>query len=294
MIPILTTLPPEAMARRAWFVDIWGVMHNGVAPFATAVEACRSFRRRGGAVILVSNAPRPRTSVTAQLDSIGVARDAYDGIVSSGDIARSLVGAHAGRRVLHIGPPRDRPLFDGLGVSISADGGDEGTGFTRDGSAELAAVVCTGLVDDERETPDDYRAAMVPLAAAGIPMICANPDLTVERGGRLIPCAGAVARLYESLGGRVDYAGKPYRPIYDAATAMAEKVIGLSLATSEILAIGDGIRTDIDGAIGYGLDNIFVASIVSMGSAPLTDETLERIFRGYSTRPMAAMAALAG
>lgn len=275
-IPIVVSLPHSARTRRAWFVDIWGVMHNGVRPFDGAVAACRAFRNTGGKVILVSNAPRPSGAVAAQLDRIGVQKDAYDAILSSGDISRGLIENFAGRSVLHIGPERDLPLFDGLGVRL-------------DGAGEVEAIVCTGLLDDEREIANDYRARLAPLAARQIPMICANPDLTVERGGRLIPCAGAVAAVYAELEGPVHYAGKPFPPIYDAAHALAEDLLGEKLGKSSILAIGDGLLTDIAGAARNGLDSVFIASAVSLGHGPLDEPAVARLFPDGGPRPMAAM-----
>ncbi|MBX9926725.1 MAG: TIGR01459 family HAD-type hydrolase [Hyphomicrobiaceae bacterium] len=255
-------------------------MHNGVQPFPGAVRACQAFRAEGGVVILVSNAPRPGAAVAAQLEQLTVPRDTYDAIVSSGDLSRELISAHAGATVLHIGPARDLPLFDGLGVTPSSE------------ATAPAAIVCTGLADDERETAEDYRARLAPLATTGTPMICANPDLTVERGGRLIPCAGAVAAVYASLGGPVDYAGKPHLPIYRAARLTAERIAGQDVDISGILAVGDGIRTDIDGAARYGIDSVFIASAVSLGHATLSEASLSNLFQKHERPPLAAMAEL--
>lgn len=291
-IPILMQLPETARARRAWFVDIWGVMHDGVRPFTAAVSACRAFRKAGGCVVLVSNAPRPAGAVAAQLDRLGVASDCYDAIVTSGDIARELVSAYAGKTVLHVGPERDRPLFDGLDVTATSAWPSR----SADNPHDLAAIVCTGLTDDERETAEDYRVRLAPMAELGVAMVCANPDLTVERGGRLIPCAGAVAAVYEGSGGPVTYAGKPYLPIYEAAQRRAEQLCGAALAKSAILAIGDGIRTDIDGAARFGIDSVFIASAVSMGDRAFGAEALADVFHSRHGpehgQPIAAMAEL--
>lgn len=281
-IPIVTSLPDSALARRVWFVDIWGVMHDGVRPFTRAVAACEAFRAAGNTVILVSNAPRPALAVETQLARIGIGPNAYDAIVTSGDVSRGLVAAHAGEPILHIGPERDLPLFDGLEVVLA-----KGT--------NVGAIVCTGLVDDEREAASDYRRLLTPLASRQIPMICANPDLTVERGGRLIPCAGAVAAEYERLGGPVAYAGKPHLPIYQAAYERAEALTGQPLDKGQILAIGDGVLTDIEGAARYGIDSLYVASAVSLEGESLNNATLARLFPDTSkARPIAAMIELAG
>jgi len=280
MIEIVTTIASLSAGKKAWFVDIWGVMHNGVAPFESAVAACRTFRReQSGIVVLVSNAPRPHTAVATQLDKIGVARDAYDAIVSSGDTSRALIAGLGGKRVYHLGPERDLPLYDGLGVTL----GDVAAAHT---------IVCTGLFDDERETPRDCLKTLTALAARGVGMICANPDLAVERAGRLIPCAGAVAALYEQLGGRVAYAGKPHLPIYTATFALLDRLAGRSVAKSEILAIGDGVKTDIAGAAVAGIASVYVASNVNLGGAAMDGAALGAMFPDTAVQPVAAMTTL--
>jgi HAD superfamily hydrolase (TIGR01459 family) len=277
-IEIIHSVAPLAATTAAWLVDIWGVMHNGVEPFVPACEACQTFRDGGGRVMLVSNSPRPREAVAAQLDRIGVPRTAYDAIVSSGDVARTLIEAYAGRSVLHLGPERDLPIFAGIDVG-------------RVGIEQADAVVCTGLCDDERETPDDYTQTLAACAARRLPMICANPDLTVERGGRIIYCAGAIAQAYERLGAAVAYAGKPYLPIYDLAFAMLERMRPGSSDRSRLLAIGDGVRTDLAGAAAAGVRSLFVASGVHVAGR-LDDAALEALFPPGAPRPVAAMTRL--
>jgi len=274
-IEIIPSIAPLAAATAAWLVDIWGVMHDGVRPFVAACEACRQFREGGGLVMLVSNSPRPRDGVATQLDRIGVPRATYDGIVSSGDLARSLVEEVAGRRIFHIGPERDLGVFAGIAVE-------------RVGPELADVVVCTGLYDDERETPNDYADTLAGCAARGLPMICANPDLTVERGGRLIYCAGALAQAYERLGGNVTYAGKPYLPIYDLVFATLEGFRAGSSDRSRLLAIGDGVRTDLAGAAAAGVRSVFIASGVHVADA-LDAEALEALFPPGAPRPIAAM-----
>lgn len=274
-IEIVQSVAPFAERTGAWLVDIWGVMHNGVTPFVPAYEACQIFRDAGGLVVLVSNSPRPHQAVAAQLDRIGVPRTAYDAIVSSGDVARTLIEAYAGRSVFHIGPERDLPIFAGIDVQ-------------RVGVEQADAAVCTGLLDDERETPDDYADTLAACATRALPMICANPDLTVERGGRIIYCAGALAQAYEGLGGKVTYAGKPYLPIYERTFAILEGLRAGASDRARLLAIGDGVNTDLAGAAAAGVPALFVASGVHVNGA-LDARALDGLFPPGAPRPIAAM-----
>lgn len=224
--------------------DVWGVVHNGVRAFSDASQALAAARARGLAVVLITNAPRPRAEVQAQLDILGVPRDAYDRIVTSGDVTRDLIKVGA-RRVFHLGPERDLSIYDGLDVDIVEE-------------FEASAVVCTGLFDDDVETPDDYADMLRRVRARDLPFICANPDIVVEKGDRLIWCAGALARDYAQLGGRTQIAGKPHRPIYVAALAAAAEVLGRPVSEKEALAIGDGVLTDVKGAEQNGIDILYV------------------------------------
>jgi HAD superfamily hydrolase (TIGR01459 family) len=278
-IPLVASIGPLAEDTSAWLVDIWGVMHNGVTPYADAVAACRRYRDAGGIVVLVSNSPRPDASVAAQLDGIGVARAAYDAIVTSGDVARSLVGRYAGRSVLHIGPERDVGVFAGLDiVRVDPEAAD--------------VVVCTGLFNDEHETPADYTDILMDCRTRQLPMICANPDIMVERGGRMIFCAGAIAAAYAAAGGEVAYAGKPFAPIYARTFATLERLKPGSSERARLLAIGDGINTDIAGAAGVGVRSVFVASGVHVQGG-LDSAALEELFPPGAPRPVAAMPKLA-
>jgi HAD superfamily hydrolase (TIGR01459 family) len=278
-IPVIHSIAPLSDGTSAWLVDIWGVIHNGVRPFADACDACERYRDAGGLVVLVSNSPRPRDSVAAQLDGIGVSRASWDAIVTSGDVARTLIGAYAGRPIFHIGPQRDLATFAGLDVVRVAPDAAE-------------AIVCTGLFDDERETPDDYAATLEACRARDLPMICANPDVIVERGGRMIYCAGAVARAYEALGGKVEYAGKPYLPIYMLTFETLEAIKPGSADKARLLAIGDGIGTDIAGAAGAGVRSVFVASGVHVKGG-LDAKAIQALFPPGAPRPIAAMTKLA-
>jgi HAD superfamily hydrolase (TIGR01459 family) len=227
--------------------DVWGVIHNGVTAFPDACEALARFRAKGGSVVLITNAPRPGAVVVKLLDRLAVPREAYDAIVSSGDVTRAVMAARPGKSVLHIGPQRDLPIFDGLGLRFAP-------------LEEADYAVCTGLADDEVETPEDYRPLLMQLRERGLFMICGNPDLVVERGERLIYCAGAVADLYGSLGGEVLYAGKPHRPIYDEALKKIADLRGRRPPLARVLAIGDSVRTDLRGAVDYGIDCLFVTA----------------------------------
>lgn len=279
-IPLVSSIVPLAASSDLWFVDIWGVLHNGVRPFASTVAACEAFRKQGGTALLVTNSPRPHDSVTRQLDSIGVARAAYDSIVSSGDVSRSLIEAWAGRPILHIGPSRDLPIFAGLGAVPGASADD----------ADVA--VCTGLYDDETETPENYSELLQKLKARNVPMVCANPDLKVERGGRIIYCAGAIAGAYAALGGNVSYAGKPYQPIYDLALRTGSDIRGVAVPKDRVLAIGDGVATDIAGAAGFGIRSVFIASGIHVGSDEALTGAAGRLFPAGGPQPVALMQSL--
>jgi len=227
--------------------DVWGVIHNGVVATPAACDALARFRKAGGTVMLITNAPRPGAVVVKFLDKVGVPHEAYDGIVSSGDVTRSVMAERPDKAVFHIGPERDLPIFDGLGLR-----------FVPLEQAEY--VVCTGLRNDEVETPETYRAELGELRRRNMFMLCGNPDLVVERGDRLIYCAGALADLYGTLGGKVLYAGKPHRPIYDLALGRVASVRGAPPPKQRVLAIGDSVRTDLKGATEFGLDCLFVTA----------------------------------
>ncbi len=246
-VPLVEGLSALAPHYDLILSDIWGVLHNGLVAFAPASEALTRFRAGGGWVVLVSNAPRPGTGVAAQLDRVGVPRTAWDAIVTSGDLTRAAVIERKGQTVHHLGPARDRAIFESLDVAF--------------GDVDAADyVVCSGFRDDETETVEDYRGRLERMRGRDLWMICANPDLVVERGDRLVPCAGALAVAYEEIGGRVFYAGKPHRPVYDAALAMGAKLRGgKPIPLSRVLAVGDAMRTDIAGAAAFGIDALLVA-----------------------------------
>jgi HAD superfamily hydrolase (TIGR01459 family) len=225
--------------------DIWGVVHNGLESFPEACAALHTYRQQGGVVILITNAPRPAESVQRQLRKLGVADETYDAIVSSGDLTRHFVADHPGKKLYWVGPERDSSIHRGLDPVMS----------------ELDAadyIICTGLFDDETESAEDYRPMLTKALARQVPLICANPDIVVERGDRLIYCAGAIAELYRELGGEVVFYGKPHRPIYERAMALAAERRGHPAELRQVLAIGDSVRTDLAGAHGFGIDCLFV------------------------------------
>lgn len=245
-VQLVKGLSELAVGKDLLVCDIWGVIHNGVEAFEDSCAALARFRAGGGVVVLVSNAPRPFHLVRDMLDRLGASRDAYDAIVTSGDITRGAIAERAKLPVFMIGPARDRPIFEGLGANFAP-------------IDEAGYVVCTGLFDDETETAEIYRPTLEGLLARDVELICANPDLVVERGDSLIPCAGAVAALYEQMGGRVLYAGKPHGPIYDAAFDLGGRLKGAPVERGRILAIGDSIHTDVAGAVAANIDVLFVA-----------------------------------
>ena len=225
--------------------DIWGVVHNGLESFPEACEALHTYRQRGGTVILITNAPRPADSVQRQLRKLGVADETYDAIVSSGDLTRHFVADHPGKKMFWIGPERDSSIYRGLDAAMAP-------------LEQADYIVCTGLFDDETESAEDYRAMMLQAREHRLPLVCANPDIVVERGDRLIYCAGAIAELYRELGGEVIFYGKPHRPIYERAMALAAERRGRPTSLDRVLAIGDSVRTDLTGALGFGIDCLFL------------------------------------
>jgi len=225
--------------------DIWGVVHNGLESFPEACEALHTFRQQGGTVILITNAPRPADSVQRQLRKLGVADETYDAIVSSGDLTRHFVADHPGKKIFWVGPGRDSSIHRGLDAPLTP--------------LEAADyIICTGLFDDETESAEDYRSMLLQARERRLTLICANPDIVVERGDRLIYCAGAIAELYRELGGEVIFYGKPHRPIYERAMALAAEQRGKPAEPGRVLAIGDSVRTDLAGAHGFGIDCLFV------------------------------------
>jgi len=272
---------PLARDYDVLFCDVWGVVHNGIAAFPKACDALMRFRGGGGAVILITNAPRAGAAVARILDRLDVPREAYDAITSSGDVTRGIVASRLPQAVFHLGPQRDLSIFNGLGVS-----------FAPLESADY--VVCSGLFDDTTETPESYRDMLAAMQARSLFMVCANPDVVVERGDTLVYCAGALADAYAALGGEVLYCGKPHAPIYQAALATAAASRGdKAPSRKRVLAVGDSVRTDLTGAAAFGLDCMFVTSGVhaeQYGSREAPDlDALRAMFAAAGVAPKAVM-----
>jgi HAD superfamily hydrolase (TIGR01459 family) len=245
---ILNGLSEIADQYDVLYCDVWGVLHNGRESFPAAIEAMTRFRATRGPVVLISNAPRPSRDVVPQLHALKVPDDAWSAFVTSGDATRAELAKRGPGPAWAVGPARDAPLYDGLGLEFSET------------PEQAAFISCTGLFDDEVETPEDFRARLEVCARRGLEMVCANPDRVVMRGDKMIYCAGALADLYEELGGKVVMVGKPYAPIYGLAREAAERAAGRPVDPARILAVGDGIATDVKGANAQGLDILFIAA----------------------------------
>ncbi|MDP5307185.1 TIGR01459 family HAD-type hydrolase [Paracoccus spongiarum] len=249
MTRIIAALSEIGTQYDALFCDLWGCLHNGRQPYAAAVAALRAYRAAGGRVVLMTNAPRPNAYVIAQLDRMGVPRDAWDMVISSGDAAQDAMFAGAvGRKVWHIGTEKD----DGFFTDIPAEWADA-PAITRVDLEAAEGIVATGPFDEANEAPEDYRARLMLARQRGLKMLCANPDVVVDMGETRIYCAGALAEFYEDLGGEALYFGKPHPPIYERA----RRLLGLGDG-ARVLAIGDGINTDVRGALQEGIDCLFV------------------------------------
>ncbi|TIQ40105.1 MAG: TIGR01459 family HAD-type hydrolase [Mesorhizobium sp.] len=242
---IIASLADLTENYAAILCDVWGVVHNGEWHFPVAAKALAQARAAKVPVVLITNSPRRSADVIAQMNAIGVPADAYDRVVTSGDVTRDLI-AEGPRKIFHIGPERDFTLYDGLKVEIVEE-------------FEASGVVCTGLYDDEVEKPADYAELLQRLRARNLPFICANPDILVERGERTIWCAGALARDYAQLGGRTLIAGKPFAPIYSLAMKEVAGLLGHPVERRTVLAVGDGMMTDVKGAADNGFDVLYVS-----------------------------------
>nr|MEA2798022.1 hypothetical protein [Phenylobacterium sp.] len=236
----------------ALLCDVWGVIHNGRESFPAACAALARFRAERGPVVLISNAARPAGPVIEQLDALGVPREAWSHIVTSGDATRVLLADRAPGPAWLIGVDRDAPLYEGLGLETSD-------------LADARFISVTGPYDDENDEPGDYRDRFIEAVGRDLELVCANPDIVVQRGDKLIYCGGALAQVYESLGGRVTMAGKPYPAIYELSLAKAAEALGHPVDPARVLCIGDGLPTDIRGANAQGLDVLFVASGIHGG-----------------------------
>lgn len=248
--------------------DVWGVVHNGVEAFPQSCEALARASKAGATVVLITNSPRRSADVITQMRALNVADETYDRIVTSGDVTRKLI-AEGPKNVFLLGPERDINLLDDLGVTVTS-------------AQEAESIVCTGFFDDEKEVPEDYTDMLKAWVARDLPFICANPDLIVERGHKMIPCAGAVAAYYEQLGGKSQIAGKPHHPIYEAAIAQAQEVRG-PVERAKILAIGDGMPTDVRGALSQELDLLYISGGIHAAEYTVGGQTDEAILKAWLT-----------
>ncbi|MEM9170855.1 MAG: TIGR01459 family HAD-type hydrolase [Pseudomonadota bacterium] len=276
MIPVLDRFAPLAAAYDALLCDAWGVIHNGVDLFDGAAEAMRRFRAERGPVVILTNAPRPSAVIPPQLDRLGLPRDAYDAIVTSGDATRAAIAARIPAPAFRLGPAKDEALYDDLDVAFAPI---EEAGF----------IICTGLFDDVGDALEDYDALLDDAGARGLTMICANPDIVVNYGGRLIYCAGALAERYAARGGDVVYAGKPHPPIYDLAFDKLKEARG---EVSRVLAVGDGLQTDILGANHARIDAAYIFGAGGVGEPGAADDLENAISAALDGAGVRAVAAL--
>lgn len=282
---IITELAEISEDYDAFFCDLWGCYHNGIEPYQAAVEACLAFRRKGGHVILLTNAPRPSQYVQEFLDRIGAPRESYDAITSSGGACQAAIAAgEFGQSIHYIGPERDVQMLTDIGFDPSP--------------VESAdAVLITGFCDDRYQHPDDYAPQITEWKKRELPLLCANPDIIVDRGDERLWCAGAVAERYGEAGGKVVYFGKPYAPIYERCFTMLEEIAGARIPQERILVAGDGIATDVAGGRVAGLDTLFVTGGLAAGDLgpdaenPDADK-LARYLSAHGERPRYAIGRL--
>ncbi|MFK7836143.1 MAG: TIGR01459 family HAD-type hydrolase [Sulfitobacter sp.] len=269
MTQIVDTLAEISSQYDALFVDLWGCVHNGVAALPEAVEALQKYRKTGGKVILVTNAPRSYASVETQLDRFGVATDSWDAIATSGDSARSaMFRGTVGSKVWFIGQPHDQSFFEPLELITDP------VEIAQVPLEEAEGIICTGP-EDPLADPDVMRPQFLYAKQKGLKLLCANPDIVVDRGETREWCAGALAKLYTEMGGESLYFGKPHPPIYDLARRRLS-ALGADVPDSRILCIGDGVLTDIAGAMGEDIDSLFIsgglaASETKTGHSPDPD-----------------------
>ncbi len=259
--------------------DVWGVIHNGRAAFSEACEALVQFRAAGGRVCLITNAPVPEAQVIRYFEPLGVPAGAFDACVSSGDATRRELALRRHMRIWRLGADEgwehDRFLYEGLDLVF-------------DDSAGADLLLCIGLRDHVSEHPNDYRGELEAGVRRGLPMLCANPDRQVRVGGKLYWCAGALADVYEALGGTVIYPGKPHAPIYELALA---RIAGLGRPARSVLCIGDSPATDMRGARLQGFDSLYVGTGLKQHGADFEAE-VAALLTSYEETATYAMRAL--
>ena len=274
-----SNMSAHAARYDAWLCDIWGVLHNGATAYHQAADACAAFRHQGGRVVLLSNAPRPSHAVAEQLAAMGISDASYDAILTSGDLTRTLLSRTQPIPLYQIGPVRHRALIEGLANPFVSE-------------ADAAMILCSGLYErGDGDVPEAYRAELSRLAARGLRMICANPDLAAQSGDKLVYAAGSIAAIYEALGGDVLYAGKPHTAVYGEARALLARLADREVPLDRVIAIGDGVNTDIRGAASAGIDSLYIASPIHLEAA-FSRDSVAALFEPYDFAPVAAMPAL--
>lgn len=261
----------------ALFCDVWGVVHNGVAPFADAVAALQAYRSGGGKVVLLTNAPRPRTDVEAQLAELGVPDDAWDTVATSGDATRvALFSGAIGKKIYFMGEDRDQSALDPIKIL------DNPVTIEQVSLEEADGILCAGPADPLAD-PETWRPVLLSAKARGLTLLCLNPDLVVDRGDSREYCAGAVAEMYESMGGEALYYGKPHPPIYDLARRRLA-ALGAVPPNDRILCVGDGVLTDVPGALGEGLDCLFVSGGLAAEETKTDRDPDQAALEGYLSK----------
>ena len=279
MTQIITALSDISSGYDALYVDLWGCLHDGVIAFPEAVAALQEYRKSGGIVVLLTNAPRHRSSVQKQIEGMNVPADSWDTIASSGDSARATMFRGAvGNKVWYIGPDSDLSFFDP--ISIVKDP----VTITRVPLKQAEGIVCIGPFDPHAD-PAVMRPEFLLAKQKGLKLLCANPDLVVDRGGVREYCAGALAALYTEMGGEVVYVGKPYPAIYDLARRRLDAV-KTGISDGRILCIGDGIKTDIKGAMGEDLDALFISGGLAAAETKTTHQPDAAALDAYLTKEM--------
>jgi HAD superfamily hydrolase (TIGR01459 family) len=266
MTQIISALSDVSDRYQALFVDLWGCVHNGITAYPDAISALQTYRASGGTVVLLTNSPKPRAGIAEQLEMFGVPTDAWDTIASSGDSARSAMYRGAvGEKVWFMGQPeRDNAFFEPLNVL------DNPLPITRVPLEQAEGIVCCGPFDPMAD-PDVNRAQFLYAKQKGLKLLCANPDIVVDRGEVREWCAGALARLYTEMGGESLYFGKPHPPIYDLARRRLTE-LDHYVPDNNILAIGDGVHTDIDGAMGEDIDSLFISGGLAAAETKTTQQ----------------------
>ncbi len=280
MTQIVQSLSEISEPYKALFVDLWGCVHDGVRAIPSAVAALQDYRKTGGIVVLVTNSPKPRAGVAVQLDKFGVARDVWDTIATSGDSARAAMFTGAvGRKVYFMGEwERDEEFFQPIEVI------ENPVDIEIVPLEEAEGIVCCGP-NDPMADPDVNRPVFLYAKQKGMKLLCANPDIVVDRGDHREWCAGALAGLYTEMGGESLYFGKPHPPIYDLARRrlLAD---GHDIPDNRILAIGDGIQTDIKGASGEDIDSLFISGGLARDDTNTTDQPEKKALEAFLTREM--------